>query len=92
MRRILVVCGIGSPADPAPKPVLKLDVLDAEMVHPGWMRFRLEASAPDWEEPTVCWYRVPEGMSVELQSQVEDADVLARLDPPVVDVTPDPRL
>lgn len=79
MRRMLVVVAIGG-GEVAAKPELKLTVLDAEMVHPGWLRFTLEASAPEWEEPTVCWYHIPEGMSAELQSEVEDADVLDRLE------------
>jgi hypothetical protein len=74
MKRVLVVCEIGNPIPP----IMKLEVLGAEMSHPGWMRFTLEAGAPDWEEPTICWYRVPEGASVELQSQIEDQDVIDR--------------
>lgn len=62
-----------------PKPLLKLEVLGADMPHPGWMRLELQAGAPKWEEPTVCWYRVPDGASVELQSEVTDADIMARL-------------
>lgn len=75
MKRILLVSAIG---DPTP-PIMKLEVLEAQMTHPGWMRFTLEAGAPDWEEPTICWYRVPDGASVELQSQIEDKDVIDRL-------------
>ena len=88
MKRILVVYAEGGG-----KPHLKLEVLDAEMIFPGWMRFTLEAGAPDYGDPTVCWYRVPDEMSVELQHEIEDQDVLDRLaGPPVVDVTPDPKL
>jgi hypothetical protein len=72
-RRMLVVYRVEEP-----KPLLKLEVLNADMPHPGWMRFELKAGAPDWEEPTICWYRVPPEASVELQSEVTDADVLAR--------------
>jgi hypothetical protein len=61
-------------------PLLKLEVLNADMPHPGWVRFELEASAPEWEEPTVCWYRVPPTATfVELQSDVTNEDVLARV-------------
>lgn len=74
MKRILVVTEADNP-----KAIMKLDVLEAEMVHPGWMRFTLEAGAPDWKEPTICWYRIPDGASVELQSQIEDKDVIERL-------------
>ncbi|MET7395602.1 hypothetical protein ABZS66_19140 [Dactylosporangium sp. NPDC005572] len=73
-RRMLVVT-----RGTEPQALLKLEVLNADMPHPGWMRFELQASAPDWEEPTICWYRVPDGASVELQSEVTDADVMARL-------------
>lgn len=74
-RRVLLV---SMPDDP--KPIMQLEVLDADMVYPGWMRFRLEATVPGWETPTTCWYRVPEGASVELQTRLTDGDVLARLD------------
>lgn len=74
-RRVLLVTRDGET-----EPLLKLDVLDADMVQPGWMRFRLEAVVPGWETPTTCWYPVPPGASVELQTRVTDADVLARLD------------
>lgn len=74
-RRMLVVSSDGEL-----KPLLKLEVLNADMPHPGWVRFELEAGAPDWEEPTVCWYQVPPGVTyVELQSEVTDADVMARV-------------
>jgi hypothetical protein len=76
-RRVLVVAA----ADPAEKPLLKVEVLTADMPHPGWMRFELEASAPEFEEPTVCWYRVPaEAASIELQSEVTEADIQRRAD------------
>lgn len=73
-QRVLVVYMSGEA-----KPLLRLDVLDADMVHPGWMRFRLEATVPGWETPTTCWYPVPPGASVELQTKLTDADVLAQL-------------
>lgn len=73
MKRVLVVAG------DAPKALMKLDVLDADMPHPGWMRFRLESSIPTWESPTTVWYRVPDGAdTVELQHEIEDADVAKR--------------
>lgn len=58
----------------------KLPVLTADMVHPGWMRLELEPPAPGWEQPTICWQRVPsEAHIVELQDRVTEADVIARL-------------
>jgi hypothetical protein len=60
-------------------PMLKVNVLDAEMVHPGWMMFRLASAIPDYEEPTTVWYRVPEAARlIELQDHVTDADVRSR--------------
>jgi hypothetical protein len=73
-RKILLV----SP-DNAAKPLLRLEVLEADMPHPGWIRFTMQASAPGWEDPTVCWYRIPaDATHVELQSEVTDADVMQR--------------
>jgi len=72
-KRLLVVSGDN------PRALMKLEVIEADMPHPGWLRFTMEAGLPGWEEPTVCWYRVPaEAHTIEVQSQITDADVMAR--------------
>jgi hypothetical protein len=75
VKRLLLVAG----AEPGAPTLLALEVVDADMVFPGWLRFELESEIPDWEKPTVCWYRVPsEASMVELQYQIEDDDVRKR--------------
>lgn len=70
MKRQLVVYG------PDAKVHLKIDVLRAEMPHPGWVWFVLPSDLPGWPLETHSWYRVPEGASVELQVELEDIDVM----------------
>lgn len=62
---------------PGAKPLLKLTVLEADMPHPGWVRFSLASTIAEWEDPTICWYRVPdEATYIELQDHITDDDVL----------------
>lgn len=60
----------------SPKPIMKLQVIDADMPHPGWVRFTMPANlAHIGEEPTICWYHVPaDAHTIEVQSELVEDD------------------